>query len=72
MQQAATAAFQTSATTKDKLIAFELIPETILDVAGGFQYIAIQTSASNAGNVTSAELFVLGQSQGANPPTTYT
>jgi hypothetical protein len=43
-----------------------------MDVANGFRSIAIQTGASNAANITRAELFVLGSYQGASPPSTYT
>jgi hypothetical protein len=42
-----------------------------LDVVNGFRTIAIQTSASNAANITEASLFVLGSYQGASAPSTY-
>jgi hypothetical protein len=69
--QAAAASFTTDATLKDKLVVFEIEPEACLDVANGFRSIAISTGASNASNVTRAELFVLGAYQGAAPPSTY-
>jgi hypothetical protein len=69
--QAAAANFTTDATTKDKLVIFELTPEAILDIANGFNHIALQTGASNAANITSAALHVLGAYQGQNPPTSY-
>lgn len=69
--QAAAAALQTSATLADKIVVFEITPESCLDLANGFHTIAVSTSASNAANVTSAELFVLQAYQGASAPTTY-
>lgn len=67
--QTAGATFQTSAALKDKRVIFELTPDQVLDIANGFNHVALQTSASNAGNITSAELFVLPSYQGAAPPT---
>lgn len=67
--QAAATTFTTSATTKDKRVIFEIEPETALDVANGFSEITVSTGASNASNVTSAEIFVLGSYQGASAPT---
>ena len=69
--QAAAASLQTSAATKDKIVVFEITPEQALDVANGFDCIALQTSASNVANITTAELFVLGSYQQATPPSTY-
>jgi len=69
--QTAAANFTTDATTKDKLVVFEIEPEAALDVANGFNHIALQTGASNAANLTRAELFVLQAAQGASAPTTY-
>jgi hypothetical protein len=60
--QPATPAYQTTAALADKIVVFEITPEMCLDVANGFRTVAVQTSASNAANVTSAELFVLGAS----------
>jgi len=70
--QTAAASLQTSATTKDKIVIFEITPDIALDVANGFKTIAIQTSASNASNITEAKLFVLEAFQGASAPSTYT
>jgi hypothetical protein len=53
--QANAANFQTDATLKDKIVMFEFqIAE--LDVSNGYGHIAIETSASNAANVTDAFL----------------
>jgi hypothetical protein len=70
--QAAAATFQTSTATTDKIVVFEITPEMCLDVANGFDCIALETSASNAANVTVGELFVLGAYQQATPPSRYT
>ena len=70
--QAAAASFQTSATTKDKIVIFEIVPESALDIANGFRTIGISTSASNAANITEAQIFVLETYQGASAPSTYT
>jgi len=69
--QAAAAGFTTSAALKDKLVVFEITPEACMDLANSFKTIAVQTGASNASNVTAAQLFVLQQIQGASAPTTY-
>lgn len=71
VSQAQAASFTTDATLKDKLVVFEIEPEQCMDVANGFRSIAISTGASNASNVTRAELFVLGSIQAASPPSTY-
>ena len=70
--QAAAASLQTSATTKDKIVVFEITPDVALDVANGFRTIGISTSASNAANITEATLYVLEGMMGASAPTTYT
>jgi len=70
--QTAAASLQTSATLADKIVLFEITPEMCLDVVNGFRTVAIQTSASNAANITSAHLFILGSYQGASAPSTYT
>ena len=69
--QTAAATFQTSATVADKIVVFEIVPEACLDVANGFHTLAVQTGASNAANITAAELFILGSYQGASEPSSY-
>ena len=66
--QAAAVSFTTDATTKDKLVVFEILPEQVLDVANGFKTIALQTGASNAANITEACLFLVESYQGASQP----
>lgn len=58
--QTAAATFATSATIADKIVVFEITPEMCLDLVNGFHAIAIETSASNAANITEAELFIYG------------
>lgn len=70
-QQTAAANFTTDATVKDKIVIFEILPEAVLDIANGFKAIAITTGASNAANITEAELFVLRADQAASAPSTY-
>ena len=69
--QTAAATFQTSAAVADKIVVFEITPEMCLDLVNGFHTIAVQTSASNAANITAAELFILGSYQGASDPSSY-
>ena len=68
--QTAAATFQTSAGTTDKIVVFEITPEMCMDLVNGFHTIAVQTSASNAANITEAELFIYGSYQGASEPST--
>jgi hypothetical protein len=69
--QAAAANFTTDAGTNDKIVVFEILPETALDVANGFKTIAVQTGASNASNITEALLIVAERYQGASQLSTY-
>jgi hypothetical protein len=71
VQQTSAASFVTSATLADKIVIFEITPEMCLTVSGGYNAIAVETSASNAANITEAELFILQAIQGASAPTTY-
>lgn len=49
--------YTTDAGTKTKIVIFEIEPAECMDLANGFNHIAVQTGASNAANITSA-LFV--------------
>ena len=69
--QTAATTFTTDATTKDKLIVFEIVPEVVLDMVNGFNHIGISTGASNAANITSAAIHIWGSYQAATPPTSY-
>ena len=68
--QTAAATFQTSAGVADKIVVFEITPEMCMDLVNGFHTIAVQTSASNAANITEAELFLWESYQGASAPST--
>jgi len=65
--QPAYLSFQTDATLKDKFVVFRFEPGN-LDLANGFNHIAIQTSASNAANITDAWMLAVGRYQQAAPP----
>ena len=68
--QTAAATFQTSVTVADKIVVFEITPEMCMDLVNGFHTIAVQTSASNAANITEAGLFLWESYQGASAPST--
>jgi hypothetical protein len=72
--QAAAANFTTDAALHDKLVVFEILPEACMDMANGFDCIAVTTGASNAANITSVKLVYLAQIQalGASQPSTLT
>lgn len=57
-KQTAAASYTTDAGVKVKVVVFELNPTYCMDVAGGFDCVAITTGASNAANITSAFLLV--------------
>ena len=63
--------FTTDATTKNKQVIFEINPAAVIDVANGFDHIAITTGASNAANITSATLHILGSYRGTSQPSAY-
>lgn len=65
--QAAAATFPSGATLKDKIVVFEFDPAE-LDLANGFNHITVQTSASNAANITDAHMEYIGRYQGQTPP----
>lgn len=69
-QRSAAANYTTDAGLKNKIVVFEILPEACLDIAGGFKTIAIQTGASNAANITFAEILTLAQIKalGASQP----
>jgi hypothetical protein len=76
VQQAAAASFAAGAGVTDKIVVFEITPEVCMQLSGAggatpYNSIAIQTSASNAANITEATLYVLQSVQGASAPSTY-
>jgi hypothetical protein len=68
-QIAQAANYTTDAGLQDKTVVFEISPQDCLDEANSFHTIAIQTGASNAANITAADIYVLHRYQQANPPT---
>ena len=71
-QTVSAASFTTDATVADKIVLFEIQPESALDVTNGYRTIALQTGASNAANITEATLFIYGSYEQTTPPSTYT
>jgi hypothetical protein len=70
---AAAVNFQTDVALKNKLVIFEIDPAESMDVNNGFDHIAIQTSASNAANITCALIELLPlRFQQQIPPTATT
>jgi hypothetical protein len=63
--QTEAATYTTDAGVKKKIVIFELDLAKVMDVAGGFDCIAVSTGASNAANITSATLWVQHGHQGA-------
>lgn len=72
-EETAAASYTTDDLLQDKLIVFEILPEAALDMANGFTHIAVQTGASNAANVTRAELLIYAATKalGTSSPTTF-
>ncbi|SRR5579871_3218225 len=60
--------YTTGAATKNKYVVFEVDP-SYLDQANGFKDITVQTSASNAANITEATAYVLQRTLGTATPT---
>lgn len=69
--QTAAATFTTDAALKNKLIVFDVTPDAALDVNNGFCYLGLSTGASNAANITRAELIIVHGTQQAVVPDTY-
>lgn len=57
-KQTEAATYTTDAALKKKVVVFEIDCAKVLDVAGGFDCIAVSTGASNAANITSAILLI--------------
>jgi hypothetical protein len=66
--QTAANSFTTDASIADKIVVFEFDPADALDLANGFNHIAVQISASNAANIVEAHMEYLGRFQQAVPP----
>lgn len=59
VRQSDAVSYTTDAGVKEKLVAME-VDVASLDIANGFQYLAIITGASNAANITSAYAMLQG------------
>lgn len=57
--------YTTDAGVKLKQVIFEIDPAACMDIAGGFDCITVSTGASNAANITEAQLFILNKYSGA-------
>ena len=57
--------YTTDAGVKLKQVIFEIDPAACMDIAGGFDCISVSTGASNAANITEAQLFILNKYSGA-------
>lgn len=71
VQQPAAASFTTDATIAEKIVIFEVLPEAAMDMVNGFRSISVTTGASNAANITSAELLIETDMPGNLPPSSY-
>lgn len=56
IRQTDAASFTTSAALANKLVCIEIDPAVNMDIAGGFDCIAIVTGASNVANITAGSL----------------
>jgi hypothetical protein len=66
--QVAATNFATDAALKDKIVIFDFDPASCLDLANSYSHIAVQTSASNASNITAAEMIAMATFQQTVPP----
>lgn len=67
VRRTAAANYASGAALKNKIVVFEIDPAE-LDNANGFDCITVKTSASNALNLTSADIFLLTAHPCATPP----
>lgn len=68
VSRTAAASYTTDAGTKNKIIMFEINPADCMDLANGFDHIAVSTGASNASNVTEARLILMPLRMNQQPP----
>lgn len=59
VSRTAAATYTTDAGVKNKIVVFEILPEAVLDIANGFDCIAVTTGASDAANITSAIIYLM-------------
>jgi len=63
----AAASYTTDAGIKDKIVVFEITPESCMDIAGGYDCISLSTGASAAACITEAQLHILQSYHSAVP-----
>jgi hypothetical protein len=68
VSETAAASFTTDAGVHDKIVMFEITPEQCMDIANGFDCVAVTTGASDAANISEASLLILGAFQQSAPP----
>jgi len=68
VKETSAATWTTDAGTNAKMVIFEISPQDCMDMANGFNFITVSTGASNAANITQAEILPLHRYQQAIPP----
>ena len=71
-KQTSAATYTTDAGTNSKIVIFEISPQDCMDMTNGFCTLAVSTGASNAANITEAEIYGLHSFQQATPPSVLT
>jgi len=67
-KQTSAANYTTDAGTNSKIVIFEISAQDCMDLVNGFNFIAVQTGASNSANITEATILGLHRYQQATPP----
>jgi hypothetical protein len=68
VKETSAANYTTDAGTNSKMVIFEISPQDCMDMANGFNFIAIETGSSNSANITEAQILPLHRYQQATPP----
>lgn len=68
VERTAAANYTTDAGLKNKTVMFEIDPAACMDLANGFDCLAVSTGASHAANITSAMLIARMRYQQTTPP----
>jgi hypothetical protein len=71
-KQTAATTYTTDAGVHSKEVIFEITPQDAMDMANGFCTLTVSTGASNAANITEAEVYGLHRQQQATPPSVLT
>ncbi len=67
-KQTSAATYTTDAGVKHKVVIFEVTPQDVMDMANGFNTLAVSTGASNAANITECMIYGLHRYRQAQPP----